>query len=217
MLFVHGLWLTGAESFLMRRRLARHGLCLRVMPYSSLAESLDTAARRCAQMVAALAARTQKPVHLMGHSLGGHVIFRALQLDLLQADRFSGDFCRAVFLGTPLRGSQSARAIASKAPLRRLLGQSGTRVLTEGLPGRWPFPTQLGVIAGTSPLGMGRLLCKFAGPNDGTVAVSETVAEGARDCCELPVTHTGMVFSPAVADYAAAFLTTGHFPRPDSR
>src|SRR5687767_5492211 len=70
-LFVHGLWLSGAESFLIRRRLAGHGWALRVLPYSSLVESLDSVARRCARLARSLAMRTLQPVHLVGHSLGG--------------------------------------------------------------------------------------------------------------------------------------------------
>lgn len=210
-LFVHGLWLSGGESFLMRRWLAHHGIALRVLPYSSLGESLDTVARRCARQAQAVAARTNMPVHLVGHSLGGIVIHRALQLGLLQPDRFSGDYCRVVFLGTPIRGSQSARALNRWRLARGLLGRSGTELLREEAPARWEFAAQLGLIAGTSPYGLGRLLGRFTGPHDGTVAVAETQLEGATDTRLLPVTHTGMWLSREVADCVARFLNSGHF------
>lgn len=210
-LFVHGLWMTGAESFLLRRQLAQRGWALRVFPYSSLAESMDRVARRCALHALALARRTLQPVHLLGHSLGGMVIYRMFEAGVLAPDRFSGDFCRVVFMGTPVQGSQSARVLARSGPGRRLLGAVGGGALLEGVPDRWPFAAQLGIIAGNRPHGLGRFLSRFDVPNDGTVAVAETLLEGATDRCVLPVSHSGMWMSPAVAAQVSAFLDTGHF------
>jgi pimeloyl-ACP methyl ester carboxylesterase len=210
-LFVHGLWMTGAESLLLKRHLAACGWALRVFPYSSLAESMDSVARRCARFALALARRTLLPVHLVGHSLGGMVIYRMFETGALAPDRFSGDFCRVVFMGTPVRGSQSARALARSGPGRRLLGAVGCSVLTEGVPERWPFTAQLGIIAGNRPRGLGRLLARFDSPNDGTVAVAETEIEGATDRCVLPVSHSGLWMSTEVAAQVAAFLDRGHF------
>jgi hypothetical protein len=129
----------------------------------------------------------------------------------LAPDRFSGDFCRVVFLGTPVRGSICARTLAGAAVGRRMLGVMGNSVLLEGLPSRWPFRAQLGIIAGTRSIGLGRLLTRLQGPNDGTVCVDETVLEGATDRCLLPVSHTGMWLSRAVADQVAAFFERGRF------
>lgn len=210
-LFVHGLWLSGAESFLIRRRLSQRGVALRVLPYSSLTESMDTVARRVARYATALAGRTQQPVHLVGHSLGGLVIHRTFELDLLTPDRFSGDFCRVVLLGSPLRGSQSARAVSGYRAVRGLLGKVGSTSLQRGVAGPWVFPAQLGIIAGDMPIGVGRLLRPFDGPNDGTVAVAETHLEGATDHCVLRVSHTGMWFSTEVVTKLANFLDYGRF------
>jgi len=210
-LFVHGLWMTGAEALLLRRHLAAHGWRVAVMPYSSMAESMDSVARRCAGQAQAIARRTLQPVHLLGHSLGGLVIYRAFELGLLPASRFSGDYCRVVFMGSPVRGSQSARALASFGPARPLLGQIGRSYLPQGVAPHWSFAPQLGVIAGTRPHGLGRLLGSFNGPNDGTVSVAETRLEGAADCCEVPNTHTGLTMSGKVADQVSAFLATGRF------
>jgi pimeloyl-ACP methyl ester carboxylesterase len=214
-LFVHGLWMTGAESLMLRRHLATRGWALRIFPYSSLAESMDRVARRCANHALALARRTLQPVHLVGHSLGGMVIYRMFETGLLAPDRFSGDFCRVVFMGTPVRGSQSARALARSAPGRRLLGGVGRTVLTEGAPDRWPFAAQLGVIAGNRPRGLGRFLARFSEPNDGTVAVAETDIAGVADRRVLPVSHTGMWMSAEVAEQVATFLERGRFDQPE--
>jgi pimeloyl-ACP methyl ester carboxylesterase len=210
-LFVHGLWMTGAESFLLRRQLAAHGWALRVFPYSSMGESMDRVARRCARHALQLAQRTEGPVHLLGHSLGGIVIYRMLETGLLAPDRFSGDFCRVVFMGTPVRGSRSARALAGYGAASRLLGLAGARDLVHGLPERWPFAPQLGIVAGNRARGLGRMLTRFDEPNDGTVAVAETMLDGAADHCVLPVSHTGMWLSPVVVGKVARFLESCHF------
>jgi pimeloyl-ACP methyl ester carboxylesterase len=210
-LFVHGLWLSGAESFLIRRRLAAQGWNLRVLPYSSLAETMDGVARRCARFAHALARRTLQPVHLVGHSLGGLVIYRMFELGLLEPDRFSNDFCRVVFLGTPVRGSRIARALARNPAAARLLGGVGMQWLPDGIAGAWSFPAQLGTIAGTAGVGLGRLLTVFDEPNDGTVTVAETRLEGAADHCELPVSHTGMWLSADVVRHVVRFLESGRF------
>lgn len=214
-LFVHGLWLSGAESFLLKRQLAAQGWSLRIFPYSSLADPMDRVANRCARYARALARRTKQPVHLLGHSLGGVVIYRMFETGLLEPDRFSGDFCRVVFMGTPLRGSQTARVLARYATGRRLLGTTGMQDLSSGVADTWPFRAELGIIAGSSPRGLGRLLSSFEDSNDGTVAVSETQLDGAADCCVLPVSHSGMCLSTAVAQQVAAFLERGHFDQPE--
>jgi len=172
---------------------------------------MDRVARRCARVAQSLAARTLLPVHLLGHSLGGMVIYRMFETGLLAPDRFSGDFCRAVILGTPARGSRTARTLAATAIGKRLLGTTGAGDLLDGMPERWPFPVQLGVIAGCRPHGLGRLITRFDEPCDGTVAVSETHIEGAADHRVLPVSHFGMNFSAEVTEHVAAFLDHGHF------
>lgn len=212
--FVHGLWLSGAESFLLRRRLAEHGWRLRVLPYSSLAERPESVAARCARFARQLADDSAKPVHLLGHSLGGLIIYRMFELGLLEPDTFSGDFCRVVFLGTPAAGTRSAQAIARWPYGRKLLGQAGFAELLDTRERQWRFPAQLGLIAGNRPLGLGRFVAELAEPHDGTVSVAETQLAGATASCVLPVTHTGLWIDPAVAREIATFLESGAFSSP---
>lgn len=210
-LFVHGLWMTGAESLLLRRRLAARGWDLRVFRYSSIAEPMDRVARRCAQMARELAQASSLPVHLVGHSLGGLVIYRMFESGLLEPEPFCGDICRVVFLGTPVRGSAAAQALARHGVTRRLLGRVGERDLVRGLPARWAFAPRLGIVAGTGGRGLGRLVARLAEPHDGAVTVQETQLEGATDRCVLPVSHSLMCFSAVTADKVANFLETSRF------
>jgi len=210
-LYVHGLWQTGAESFLLRRRLAAQGWRLRVLPYSSLGERPEVVARRCAREAKRLAAGTDKPVHLLGHSLGGLILHRVFDEGLLEPDRFSGDFCRVVFLGSPVAGTRSAQALAAWRFGRRMLGLAGAAELLDGRSREWRHAADLGIIAGNWPTGLGRLLTRFDGENDGTVAVAETRLPGARDHRVLRVNHTGMLIAPEVAREIAHFLEHGRF------
>ncbi len=208
--------MTGVESFFLRRNLAPDGWTLRVFPYSSLGEPVDAVARRCARYARMLALRTLAPVHLVGHSLGGIIVCRMFELGLLAADRFSGDFCRVVLLGSPVNGSQSGRALAALGPMGALLGKAGREVLACDSPGggrcrRWGHEAQVGVIAGNRPNGLGHLIAHMNEPSDGTVAVSETLLDGAAAHCVLPVSHMGMLMSEEVAGCITSFLDHGQF------
>jgi hypothetical protein len=77
----------------------------------------------------------------------------------------------------------------------------------------WNRARDLGVIAGDLGVGLGRLVGTLGGPSDGTILVEETELDGTADRVVLRVSHTGMLFSAAVARAAAAFLQTGRFSR----
>jgi hypothetical protein len=75
----------------------------------------------------------------------------------------------------------------------------------------WSSERELGIIAGSQPLGLARLVVDFQETNDGTVAVSETRLPGAKEHIVLPVSHTGMLLSARVAFETGQFLEHGHF------
>ena len=72
---------------------------------------------------------------------------------------------------------------------------------------------EIGVIAGTAPVGLGRITTSFGEDNDGTVAVSETRLPGIKEHLCMPVNHTGLAISRDVIDQVAAFLQRGEFLR----
>ena len=90
-----------------------------------------------------------------------------------------------------------------------LLGRS-VQALAGGVP-PWDGHREVGIIAGSLSVGLGMLTTGVPRPNDGTVAVAETLLEGATDFIELPVTHTGMLFSTAVAEQSICFFKSGAF------
>jgi pimeloyl-ACP methyl ester carboxylesterase len=146
-------------------------------------------------------------LHLVGHSLGGLVILKLFEIAPPTA------MGRIVLLGSPVCGSRVAQRLADLPYGRKILGLTVDDELLTPRPRRWQAACDLGVIAGDVGLGLGRLVGRFAEPNDGTVAVSETYLEGAADHWVGRASHSGMLFSAAVARQAAAFLRSGRFER----
>ncbi len=201
--YVHGLWMPGDESLILRHRLANEfDLTLHSFRYSAAAWAMSTITARLAAYVQELQV---KEVHFVGHSLGGLVIHRFLERFPAQPPG------RAVFLGTPCVASRAAERAARFAPVAHLMGQSVAEELLQPRMRRWGHERPLGIVAGTQPLGVGQLLAHFDEPNDGTVAVSETRMPGAADHITLPVSHMGMLASARVAHETGEFLTQGRF------
>jgi hypothetical protein len=118
---------------------------------------------------------------------------------------------RVVLLGAPARGSEAARQF-HKQPWGGMLGSSQA-IWSSEFPASVSDQWVAGAIAGTHCLGLGALFVSLPEPNDGVVSVEETRISGLTDHLTLPVSHTGMLFSPQVANQAAHFLKTGMFER----
>lgn len=197
---VHGLWYRCWSLALLKKRLAAHGFQGRCFSYPTLAQWPDTSARTLAGFCRKSGSNT---VHLVGHSLGGLLILAMLGQGAYQPTG------RLLLLGTPLAGSRVARRMASWPGGKLLLGHSGG-LLADGASaagGAWTC----GMIAGTRGIGLGRLSGVHLGPGDGTVALAETRHQMVSERLELPVSHTGLLASRAVAEQAAHFLASGRF------
>ncbi len=201
--YVHGLWLSGHEAFLLRRRLARdRGYAWHKFSYASTLLTMDAIADALHEFIAAL--RLPR-VHLLGHSLGGLAILRCLERHPAQPPG------RVVFLGTPSVASRAANAVGRSRLGRAILGPAAREELLLAHERRWAPERELGIIAGTRPLSLGRLVTKFDEDSDGMVAVSETRLPGATAYLALPVSHTGLLLSARVAHEVGQFLEYGHF------
>lgn len=208
--YVHGLWLNGAEGLLLRHRLSRLlGADVRAFAYPSVKSPLEENAAALERVVTSLRADT---LHLVAHSLGGLVVLALFDRLARSADRGLPPG-RVVLMGSPVRGSRSARRLARLPGGLCILGRSAADAILTSCERRWEGGRDLGVIAGGSGHGLGRLLGPLATPNDGTVQVDETDLPGASDRLMLNTSHSGMVFSGAVARQVAAFLRDGRFAR----
>jgi len=200
---VHGLWLPGEESLVLKHHLAQEfGLELHWFRYYGASEGMGDITARLDGFVRALAV---PEVHFVGHSLGGLVIYRLLERFPAQPPG------RVVFLGVPCVASRAAQRAGLFGPLAQLMGPTVADELLKPQERRWTRARPLGVIAGNQPLGLGQLLAQFDEENDGTIAVSETRLPGATDHVVLPVSHLGMLLSARVAQQAGRFLTEGKF------
>lgn len=211
-ILVHGIWFRGATMAVVRRRLEKvHGFDARLFNYPSVRGTLDDNARRLSDFIGE---QGVDAAHVVGHSLGGVIALRMYAID---ADAVPG---RIVALGAPLTGSRAASFLNTMNWGRAILGQSLPRGVIQEPANEWAPEVckarDVGIIAGTVPYGVGRLVTSFDGENDGTVAVAETRLDGAKDHLCLPVSHTSMLLSNAVVDQAAAFLRDGAFIRQTS-
>lgn len=196
-LLLHGLWMRAFALRQLARRLQAEDFTVATFDYPSITGGPDAA-------LPELARRLQNADAVVGHSLGGLMAVEALR-------RFPElPVRRAVCLGSPLRGSGAARMLRS-APFSAWYVGRSAELLCKGCE---PLERdiEVGMIAGSKPLGLGALVARLDGPHDGTVAVSETRLEGLADHRVLDISHTGLVFSPRVAALTAGFLRHGRFP-----
>jgi pimeloyl-ACP methyl ester carboxylesterase len=157
----------------------------------------------------ALAARIRElgdVVHVVAHSLGGLVACEAF------ASHAGLPTGRVVLLGAPVRGSRAAREVAARWYGPSMLGSFAVAELARERECVWRSSREVGVIAGSLSVGIGRVFAELTQPNDGTVCVDETALPGASELLVLDVSHTGMLLSSAVAVATATFLATGRFP-----
>ncbi len=146
-------------------------------------------------------------LHFVGHSLGSLVTLRALEVT---NDLPPG---RAVLLGPPCQGSRAAQGVARLPFGRAILGRAIHEECIECASHQWSGRREIGIIAGSMRMGLGRLFAKLDADHDGTVLVEETRLPGAKDHLVLHTSHTSMLLSTEVAEQAVAFLEKGTFKR----
>lgn len=230
--YVHGLWSSRVDSVLLRRRLASALGCeVWMFSYPSISSPMTEVTERLHRFVGERleriparrsvrssgshsgAAGPFERLHFVGHSLGGLVTYRFLER---HGDQPPG---RVVFLGTPAVGCCAAVGLSRLPLLNPFVGRCVSEELLVARERRWSNSRELGIIAGTRRLGLGQLVARLEGENDGTIAVSETRLPGASDFITVPATHMGLLVSARAARETAAFLRDGHFslsPRPST-
>ncbi len=202
-ILIHGLRVNRLVMLYLARYLQRHGYETDSWGYPSYSAELDHCAALLGQRL-----KTERAGHigLVAHSYGGVVALAQL------ARSADARVKRVVLLGSPIAGSHAGIAVARHAPGRWFIGAT-RRVWEEGPGLRIPEGVQVGSIAGTSRLGLGRFVTRIVHDNDGVVAVNETKLPGLTDHLVMPVAHSVMLASPAVAKQADYFLRHGCFAR----
>jgi len=201
-ILLHGLWMRGFALSMLHRRLMEAGFRVHRFDYLSVAATQQRILDRLQARISGLADQAEA-VHLVGHSLGGLLALRACLAEDLPRGR-------VVCLGSPLKGSSAARRFAALGRGGEVLLGHNRALLEQGFD-RWDGRREVGMIAGSTPLGLGAMLGHIAGRHDGTVAVEETRLEGLHAHCVVETNHTGLLFSAEVAQQVACFLREGHF------
>lgn len=198
-ILLHGLLMRRPALLPMAWRLRKLGYRTGLFAYSSLwadpARAVDALAER-------LRALSPGPVHVLAHSLGGLVALEALRR---HRDLPIG---RVLCLGSPIAGSAAARGLQARG-MGWISGRSGA-FLRAGLDGL-PPGIEVGMVAGSRPIGLGRLFGRFDGPHDGTVAVAETQLPGLAAHAVIHASHSGLIASAEAAALADRFFTSGGF------
>jgi pimeloyl-ACP methyl ester carboxylesterase len=200
----HGLFMPGTETRLLRHRLQKAGFRPLLFQFPSVRGTLAQNVERLARFAADAAGDR---LHFIGYSLGGVVTLHMLLRHRLNR------VGRIVCMGSPLTGCRTASWLMQSEFSRGIVGRSLADHSDAGGLSRWDLEYELGIIAGSRSLGVGRLFGQLPEPNDGTVAVDETRLPGATAHITLPVTHTQLMFDRVAARQAANFLRTGAFMR----
>jgi pimeloyl-ACP methyl ester carboxylesterase len=195
-----GLWMPAGAMALLAGRLARAGYAPHVFSYRGRSP-FDANVERFARYVRdTLGGR---PAHFVGHSLGGVLI-----LDMLNRHPEVAA-ASVVLLGAPVRGCLAGRRLGTASVGRWMMGACG--VLWGEREARWLRDAPLGVVAGTVPLGLGRVLGRMPDANDGVVRVAETEVAGMTARALVPQGHSMLIVSGAVGALVERFFASGKF------
>jgi len=193
-LFVHGMGRSPLSGWPMLHRLRRGSIATESFAYATSIEGFSAIRSRLGKRICRLAARGDYV--LIGHSLGGILIRAALE-NLPDSTRLPS---RVFLLGSPVRASRLAYALRNNPLFRLSTGECGQilasetamqkiaplAVPTTGIFGRRGIASKHGPFGGEA--------------NDGVVALSEITADWIDEEVHLPVIHTLLPSSRAVAE-----------------
>lgn len=190
-----GLWMPGVAMRVLAARLSQRGYRVRIFDYRGRAPFEAN--------VDALARFAHGKALFVGHSLGGVLVFETLNRHPeIQAQA-------VVLLGAPVRGCLAGRRLGGARLGRWMMG--ACRELWDERPARWTRCAPLGVVAGTTPLGLGRALGRLPGSNDGVVCVDETTVDGMAGRALVAQGHSMLILSARVSDLVHRFRSSGRF------
>lgn len=202
-LLVHGAVVNGWEMALLRHRLRRLGYQVRQFHYHSMLRGLTENVRRLRAFIQSTPGET---LHAIGHSMGGILLRHAFEKD---PDPRPG---RLIALGSPFLDCWVARRIAGFHKHSHLLhGKTVRDHLNGPRDPTWRGARQLGVIAGTYPIGLGRFFPDFPRPNDGIIRLEETQLGAIADHVSYNLNHFSLLASRRCAAQMHRFLQHGSF------
>lgn len=198
-LLVHGLGRTPLSMGFLARRLRREGHDPESFGYLSLTSSYDTIRQRLVARIRD-ADGAQEPWVAVGHSLGGLLLRDAI------ATAAPAQLAHLVMLATPNRLPRLAPRAVRVAPFRWFAGECGRCLTAPEYFAALPAPTvRHTIIAGTRGI-TGQWSPFGDEPNDGIVAVSETVLDPDAPPVLVPASHTFIMNHAIVQEAILAIL-----------
>jgi len=186
-ILIHGYLAPAALLWPLSRRLRRAGHDVEIFSCPSRRGTLGDHAEALARRLDALSRLPSAETALVGHSLGGLLLHRALQRAA------APHVTRQVFIATPHRGSRVARRTARMLIARWL--SPASRSASWGVD-RPVHPARIGVVVGT---------------RDRMVTAEEADLLTADDRVALPYGHNELLLRPKTAAVVGRFLNTGFF------
>lgn len=199
---IPGLWMPAWVMLPLAWWLRGRGYpCVR-FGYASSRDTLEVNAEKLAGFLRTLGDR---PIHLVGHSLGGVLALHTM------ASRRPARVRSLVMMGSPAGGTYAGQRMLERRWAQWMVGRTVPDWLKICRPIA-PEGVSVGVIAGSRGLGLGMIFVPdLMPPHDGVIRVAETLVRGAADQIEVDVSHAAMLTSPTVARLVASFVGSGRF------
>lgn len=192
---VHGLWMSRWSLIAIAWNLRKKGFKVYKFKYKTTRKPFEFNMQKLQAYVNSVSEET---VHIVAHSMGGILTMRSLP-----AIRKQG---KLVMLGSPVNGSQAAKAMAHKKWTAWML-KYAQEPLENGVVNPTVFRYS-GMIAGTSNgIGISKIVTRLPEPNDGTVALKETQADWINEHTTVNTNHFRMLFHKQVKTKIRDFLS----------
>ena len=205
-MLIHAAVIPKSSLNLLGKRLSALGFTVHNIGYPNRRMNVYDCAEFLKPTLFELAASSSSKIHLVGHSMGGLVARRLLHL--YQPPNLG----RVVTMGTPHLGSPLADYLHNWGFYKRLFGPAGQDLTTKrpiDWLAPWPPPYDIGLMAGSIPIGPGVFTIPWEG--DGTVAHASAQPAGGADYVRVRATHSTIPMIKKTAGLMANFMACGRF------
>ena len=201
-LLVNGLWRNRDSMKPIGKALSKEGYSTLFFDYSTMGRGLEENINELRDFIKKLG--IQK-LNIVAHSMGGALVLHMLKDhdDILDG--------KVVCLGSPIKGSISAKTLRMSPFGEAMLGKTMVNLLDHDPLLSWKGPQKIGMICGDFPFGLGRIICRLPRPHDGTITMNESLIDGITDSILIPVSHVGMLYSKKVIKQISSFLNNSYF------
>ena len=203
---LHGLGRSNLVTKTMAKRLFESGYSVKQIGYQSLfGDTPDEVVKEVTEQINACCSNLTKPVHFVGHSLGGLLVRAYL------GENTVANLGRVVLLGSPNKGTPIVDGLKGDW-LLEVAGEMTKALGTDdssGFLSSLKAPTYtLGIIAGVADAGRSE---EIPGDDDGLVPLESTKVAGMSDFVILPVSHADMREDEQTFAQLLSFLKEGKF------